>query len=292
MQIAVNGISLEYQELGPALGAPLVLIRGLGTQMVHWPRALIDGFVERGYRVVIFDNRDAGLSARCPAEGVSGKPEDILATVAAGEQPAAAYTLEDMALDVIGLMDGLGIEKAHVFGISMGGGIAQVLAVNHAARLLSDTMVMTSAGLRDPSLLPQILAYPETRDEAVESWLKGHADCGSHGYPMSEAEIRAEAAMAWDRAHDAEGVNRQLLAIMATPDRQAALKAVSLPCLVIHGAIDTLIPPAAGEHLAALIPNARLEIVDGMGHFITPRLAPRIVEMVDGFIAGLPGSVR
>lgn len=287
MQIKANGISLEYEEFGPKDGVPLVLIRGLGTQMIHWPRAFLDGFAARGYRVVIFDNRDAGLSARCPAPGVSGKAEDILATFNEGRVPKASYKLDDMALDVIGLMDALGIARAHIFGISMGGGIAQLLAINHADRLLSDTMVMTSAGLRDPSLLPQLLVHPETREEAEESWLQGHADCGSHGFAMSEAEIRAEAVSAWQRAHDDEGVNRQLLAIFSSEPRIEALNEVTLPCLVIHGAIDTLIPPEAGEHLASLIPGARLEIVEGMGHFITPKLSPVLVEMVDGFIRGL-----
>lgn len=284
MQIKANGIMLEVEEHGPKDGTPLILVRGLGTQLIHWPREFVRGFSDLGYRTIIFDNRDVGLSQRYPAEGVSGDAGDILAAAKAGKVPPPAYAFEEMAKDVIGLMDALGITKAHIFGISMGGGIAQVLAVNHSDRLLTDTIVMTVNVLRAPELLGRVLVWPETREEAQENWLKSDQDYGSHGYPMNEEEIRAQAALAWDRSHDADGVNRQLLATFSADDRREALKSVDLPCLVIHGAIDTLIPPDAGREIAGLIPNAKLEIIEGMGHSITPLLAPVIVGMVDEFI--------
>lgn len=284
MQIKANGITLEYQEFGPKDGTPLILIRGLGTQLVHWPQEFMQGFAYLGYRTIIFDNRDVGLSQHFPTEGVADTAEDITAAFERGEAPKAAYSLADMALDAIGLLDALAIEKAHVFGISMGGAIAHLLALNHADRLLSDTIVMTAAGLKDPSLLPRVLAHPETREQAQENWLQGHRDWGSPGYPMPDDDIRAEAITAWDRDHSAEGINRQAIATFSAPDRREALKSVTLPCFVIHGAVDTLIPPEAGQDIASLIPGAKLKIVEGMGHVITPLLAPVIVEMVNEFI--------
>jgi len=284
MQIRANGIWLEVEAHGPPDGIPLILIRGLGTQLVQWPQAFVQGFAALGYRTIIFDNRDSGLSQRCPAEGVPGAADQIVAMVNDGNIPDPAYSVSDMAKDVIGLMDALEIETTHVLGISMGGLIAQILAKNHADRLLSDTIVMTSAGLRNPAILPMILARAQTRTEAQDALVEEFRNWGSPGYPMPEAEIREQAGRNWDRAHDPEGVNRQALATISAPDRREDLKSIDLPCLVIHGADDTLIPPAEGRDIAALIPDAELRIVEGMGHIITPLLAPVIVDMVHDFI--------
>jgi pimeloyl-ACP methyl ester carboxylesterase len=284
MQITANGIQIECEVYGPDDGVPLVLVRGLGSQLVHWPREFVQGFADLGYRTVIFDNRDVGLSQRCPADGVTGVAEDILAEVRKGALPSPAYSLDDMALDTLGVMDAFGMAKAHVFGISMGGAITQVLVGKHADRLLSTTIVMTAARLISPGLIERVLVYPETREEAQESWIEGHASWGSHGYPMSETEIREQAALAWDRGSDANGVNRQALATMSYGDRREMLTTINHPCFVLHGAIDTLIPPEMGEEIAALIPNSELKIIEGMGHVITPLLSPMIVEMVHDFI--------
>lgn len=284
MQITCPNVTLEVEEYGPQDGPALILIRGLGTQLVHWPKELFEGFAGLGYRTVIFDNRDVGLSQRFPMDGVKTKAEDILAQIREGITPMSAYSLGDMAQDVISLMDSLGIAKAHIFGISMGGAIAQVLAMDHSDRLLSNTIVMTSARLRGMDLFERVVSYPETRDEAQDNWVKGHAEWGSPGYPMPEEEIRSEAALAWDRGADADGINRQAIATLTAPDRREALKNVTLPCLVIHGEEDTLIPPEMGREIAKLIPACQLEIIKGMGHVITPLLAPKIVEMVNGFI--------
>ena len=289
MQIKANGITLEAEDHGNRSNPAIVLIRGLGTQLVHWPANFIEGFVRAGFRCVVFDNRDVGLSARCPASGVTGDADEIIARATAGEDIPPAYALDDMAADVIGLMDALEIEKAHVFGISMGGAIAQILALNHAERLLSDTIVMTACrplldrGHR-AEILPRLVVYPETLDEAQDNWVAGHASFGSPGYPMPEEDIRAEAARAWHRGHDAEGVNRQLLATMSAADRRPALGGVTTPCLVIHGTDDTLIPVEFGAEIAAHIPGSEYHAIKGMGHIITPLLAPEIVSLVADFI--------
>jgi len=284
MQIKANGIMLEVEEYGPQDGPPLILIRGLGSQLIHWPKALVQGFAERGYRTIIFDNRDMGKSQKCPAPGVASKAVDILAALKRGETPKAAYSLNDMAEDVIGLMDALQIDRAHIFGISMGGGITQILMTDHADRLLTATAVMTSSRLRSLELLPMLLAHPCTRAEFQDNWVKGHAFWGTPGFPMTESEMRAEAGLAHDRGWTDEGENRQVLAILAMTDRQAALRKVNLPAFIIHGAVDALVPPELGRELAGLVPGARLEVIDGMGHVITPLLSPKIVELVDGFI--------
>ncbi len=285
MKLTANGLTIAYEEYGPKAGEPLILIRGLGSQMVHWPRQLYEGFAARGYRTVIFDNRDVGLSQRCPADGVPDRAGDIAAMIDAGETPPPAYGLDDMALDVTGLMDALGMDRAHIFGISMGGLIAQILAARHQPRLHSATIVMSSAGRLEPETMKGLLATLETREEHQDSWVESDRNWGSPGFPMSEEEVREQAGRAWDRGLDADGINRQVLAILSCEDRREMLRAIDLPCLVIHGADDALIPPEAGRGIAEGIPGAALSVIDGMGHVITPTLAPLIVRTVDDFIS-------
>ncbi len=289
MQITANGIALEAEEYGPADGIPLILIRGLGSQLIHWPAELYQGLAAKGYRTIIFDNRDVGLSARCPAEHAPGDADSILALAASGAPVPAAYTLADMANDVVGMMDALNIATAHIFGISMGGGIAQTLCINHPDRLRSATIVMSAArplaaGDAGHEILARILSYPMEQDAYIESWVQEHANHGSPGFPMPEADIRAEAERAWARGVDAEGINRQALAVLSVPDRRADLTRVTLPCQVIHGVDDALIPVELGAEIAQLIPGCDYHAIKGMGHIITPSLAPSIVEMVDDFI--------
>lgn len=288
MQITANGIALEMEEHGAQDAIPLILIRGLGTQLIHWPKEFIDGFVAAGFRVITFDNRDIGLSARCP--GVSGDAAAILAHLTAGQDIASAYSLADMAADVVGMMDALDIDQAHCFGISMGGAILQTLLIDHADRLLSATLVMTSCrplvqGPNGATLASRILAYPETRAQYQDSHVAGFAAFGSPGYPVSEAYLRQEAALAYTRGAEPEGVNRQALAILNTPDRREDLQQVAQPCLVIHGVDDTLIPVELGAEVAGHIPDSEYQAIKGMGHVITPLLAPLIVDMVTDFIA-------
>ncbi|MGX9351355.1 alpha/beta fold hydrolase [Shimia sp. W99] len=289
MQITANGITLEVQEFGPSDGVPLILIRGLGSQLIHWPAELYEGLAARGYRTIIFDNRDVGLSQRCPAPDAPGDADAILEIAASGAPVPHAYKLTDMANDVVGLMDALDIDTAHIFGISMGGGIAQTLCIDHPDRLRSATIVMTAArplasGEEGRALLPAILSRPMDKEAYIESWVQEHANHGSPGYPMPDEGIRAEAELAWSRGVDADGINRQALAVMASPDRRSDLTRVALPCQVIHGVDDALIPVELGAEIASLIPECDYHAIDGMGHIITPALAPMIVEMVDDFI--------
>lgn len=285
MQIKANRITLEVEEYGRDDGVPVILVRGLGSQLIHWPPELLHDLSGRGFRVVVFDNRDVGKSARCPAPGVDGDARTILDDLAAGRTPRAAYTLDDMADDVVGLMDGLGIARAHVFGISMGGGIVQSLAQRHAERLLTATIVMSRAAFTGQGAIDQLLSYPQDRTGYIDAALEGDRAWGSPGFPAPDSYFRDLAGRAFDRGADAAGVNRQLLAILNSPDRREALRDVDLPCLVIHGADDALIPPDAGEEIAALIPRAQLQIVPGMGHIITPALAPVMVDLLTDFIA-------
>ncbi len=288
MQITANDISLEVELYGPQDGTPLILIRGLGSQLIHWPAELYKGLAARGYRVVLFDNRDVGLSQRCPAPDAPGDADEILKLVEAGAPVPCAYTLSDMARDVTGLMDALGIDTAHIFGISMGGAVTQVLAIEHANRLRSATIVMTAGrplvGDASGAILPTLLSRPVSKQLYIKSWLWEHSHHGSPGFPMPEADIQAEAETAWARGVDADGINRQLLAVLETSDRREELKQITLPCQVIHGIDDALIPVDLGREIAALIPDCPFHGVQGMGHIITPDLAPQIVELLDDFI--------
>ncbi len=290
MQIKANGIQIEVETFGPKEGVPIVLIRGLGSQMIHWPVEFYEGLAALGYYVVLFDNRDVGLSQRCPKEGVASSAEDITAAALAGDPVPAAYSLNDMAADVVGVMDALGISKAHVFGMSMGGAITQLLCIDHADRLLSATIVMATARPfaergGNAEWLATLLAHPADRDTYIESFLAEYAHWGSPAYPMSEDELRTLADQAYTRAFDPEGVNRQVLAVIASVDRRQDLTKVDVPCQVIHGENDTLIPPQMGAEIAGLIAGCDHHLIAGMGHVITPKQAPMLVEMMQDFIS-------
>jgi len=269
--VKLDDVTLCYETRGVPTAPAIVLIRGLGTQLIEWPSALLDGFVGAGLRVVVFDNRDAGLSSECP-----------------GEPP---YRIEDMAGDVVGLLDHLRIDRAHIFGISMGGMIAQHVALGFPRRVRTLISVMSSTS--DPAL-PQ--PSPEMRARLVETApnedalialnAENRAVFGSPGYPESLEERLAAARAAHLRSHRPGGVARQMRAVIADGSRRDRLRTLTVPTLVIHGADDPLIPLAAGRDTAAAIPGARLEIVAGMGHNIPQSLAPRIVELVAAFVRG------
>lgn len=285
MKLTTNGISIEYELAGPPDGPPLVLITGLGSQLVHWSEDLIAGFAAAGYRVITFDNRDVGLTSRVPGPGPQPSPDEIRARLKAGERVAASYGLADMADDVAGLIEGLGYDRAHVFGISMGGMVTQQLMISHPERLLSATIVMSSAGLSRIENVDRLILDRVGREDYLAASVAGFQDWGSPGFPAPDSYFRDKAARAWDRGHDADGVNRQLLAVTQSPDRREGLGKVALRTLVIHGADDTLVGPEHGRALAALVPGAELEIIDGMGHTIPPLLAPRIVERTKRFLS-------
>ncbi len=289
MQITANGIQLEVEDYGPKDGVPVVLIRGLGSQLIHWPEEFHQGLAAQGYRVVLFDNRDVGLSQRCAKAGVPSGAEEILALAAAGGAVPAAYGLGDMAADVVGLMDVLNIKAAHIFGMSMGGAITQVLCLDHATRVLSASIVMSAgrpmlARGQLSDLLAGLLCYPVDRQTYITQAAPDDAVTGSPGFPMSEADLHAQSALAFDRGYDAEGINRHVLAVLNAPDRRAGLAQLALPCQVIHGLEDNWIPPELGAEIADLIPGCAHHEIAGMGHVITPKLAPLMVDLLDGFV--------
>lgn len=284
MKIFANNINIEYEDYGKLDDPVLILIRGLGSQLIHWPKDFINGFVAQGYRVIIFDNRDIGLSSPCPVEGISYDKKTIIDKINAGEEIVPAYTLDDMALDVIGLMDGLHIAKAHVFGMSLGGVVAQVLAINYQHRLISTTIVMSAAKLTDPGRIKQVALEHVTKDDYVSNALYENKIWGNSKFPVSEDYVRDLATKAYERGVDSEAVNRQFSAIYSFGDRREALKLVDLPCLVIHGEDDVLVLPDEGEEISSLVKNSEFEIISGMGHEITPSLSPIIINLVHTFL--------
>lgn len=280
-RIRTNGIELDVQVDGLAARAPLVLMRGLGTQRIMWPDELIDALVDRGFRVITFDHRDVGLSTKLEEAGPPDVPA-AMAALAAGKPLDVAYTLFDMARDVVGLLDALGIEKAHVAGISMGGMIAQVLASEHGERLLSVASIMSSTlnpelPAASPEATQALMAQPEAhdRESVVRHALWVQSVIGSPGHPTDPARLRRDAEAAYDRCYYPEGVARQMVATFATGSRVEALERVNVPALVMHGSADPLVPLAAGEDTAKHIPNARLVIIEGMAHDVPPSLADR-----------------
>lgn len=267
-----NGVSLCYARFTPSekkSDLPLILIRGLGTQLIQWPPAFIDYFTAAGLEVIVFDNRDVGESQKLDAAGVP----DIMALLSAGEAGASfpvPYEMADMAADVIGLMDALDIEKAHIFGMSLGGMVAQHLAFSHGNRMGHVVCVMSSSGNPDlPRPGVSELAPPDDADdiEALEAYLVDML--GEHGSPAfsTALETRQELAAKLARRHyHPPGVVRQMAAAIADGSRVARLQQIAVPFMVVHGLADTLIDPKCGEDIAAHVPNAVWRPVEGMGH--------------------------
>lgn len=287
-QITANGIQLEYETLGSPSDPTMVLIRGLGTQMIDWHPALLNGLAQLGYHIVIFDNRDVGLSEKFDAAGVPAFKDVLEGRV------SAPYKITDMAADVVGLMDALDITKAHILGISLGGMIAQVLTATYPERVLSLLSVMSTSGkpgLPGPTeaAVESFNAAPaNTTEEAIEQSAAGKAVFGSPGYPESLEERLAAARRSHERCYCPDGVARQRLAVASQPDRSELLKQIRTPTTVIHGADDPLIPIACGEDTAEQITNARFVSVPGMGHNIPEQLAPIFVQLVEQHMAELP----
>lgn len=287
MKIRANNIDIEVQDSGP--GAPgearptVLLIMGLGMQLVAWPVQLVQALVDAGYRVVCHDNRDVGLSHRFESHG---KPKILWQTLRykLGLTPQASYSLGDMAADSLGVLDALGIECAHVVGVSMGGMIAQRVALAAPARVLSLTSIMSTSGAK---------GLPTPRPEVVRALLKrpaGHSAqavvahyvhlfklIGSPGFAMPEAELRAGILNAHERGFYPVGTLRQMLAVMADITRAAQLSRIRTPTLVLHGRADPLVPYACGEDTARRIPGATLVGIEGMGHDLPPGVVARLL---------------
>jgi pimeloyl-ACP methyl ester carboxylesterase len=278
-------IDIAYEQFGDP-GAPAVLlIMGLGTQMLGWPDGFCQALSASGLRVTRFDNRDIGLSSH-----MTDAPAPDVAAALAGSTASASYTLSDMAADTVGLLDVLQLPSAHLVGASMGGMIAQTVAIEHPQRVRSLTSIMSTTG--DPSVgrptqaaMAALLSPPaSTRDEAIERTLSIVRVIGSPGFELDEAEIRRRTGLAYDRANDPVGVARQLVAIAASGDRSAALGSLALPALVIHGRADPLVDVSGGRATASAIPGAEFVVLDGMGHDLPAELwgelTRSIVELV------------
>jgi len=282
--VSANGISLWFETIGDDDGAPLLLIAGLGSQAIYWPDEFCWGLADRGFRVVRFDNRDCGRSH------FLDDPVDIDAAATsylAGEPVAAPYLLADMAADTAALLDELGIDEAHVLGMSLGGMIAQTLAVEHPGRVRSLTSLMSTTGERE-FLLPEpevlgLLLEPvgPTLEDALVAGARTAGLVGSPDHVDPDAVARYVRA-AYERCPRRDGTLRQLLAIVASPDRSASLRQLAVPTLVVHGTADRLIRPEAGRRTAELIPGAQLLELEGLGHDLPQVFWATIIEHVTG----------
>ncbi|OGP56367.1 MAG: alpha/beta hydrolase [Deltaproteobacteria bacterium RBG_13_61_14] len=285
--VKANGIQIEYDTFGNRGSRPLLLVMGLGTQMIAWDEDFCQQLAEQGHYVIRFDNRDVGLSTKFEGAGLPNVLK-AMAAAAKGEEVRAPYTLDDMAEDTVGLLEALGLATAHVCGASMGGMIGQTLAIRHPSRLQSLISIMSSTG--NPKLPPaqpeamKALMKPPPAERAafIEHMVQTWRTIAGRGFPFDEDRMRAQMARAFDRCFCPAGAARQMMAIIAHGNRKPALAGVRTPTLVIHGADDPLIPVAAGRDTAEAIPGAELLILEGMGHDLPPALWPRLVDAIAG----------
>lgn len=287
MRATANGIEIEYETFGPPDGEALLLIMGLGAQLTLWDPEFCEELADRGYYAIRFDNRDVGLSTYFDHAGV---PDLTRLTSGAREEAnfEIAYSLDDMADDAVGLLEALSIERAHVVGASMGGMIAQAVAIRHPRRVRSLVSIMSATGNPDgpqakPAVLAKLLAPPAANREAqIEQSLELRRTIGSPGFPFDQRRARRNAARDYDRAFHPQGAARQTAAIASHGDREAALRQLAVPTLVIHGSDDPLVPLGNGERTARAIPDAELLVIEGMGHDIPPDLFARIADAIAG----------
>ena len=282
-----NGIEIFYDDVGDPNAPALLLIMGLGTQMIAWPEAFCGRLADRGFRVIRFDNRDIGLSTKIENAPKVNIQAAFLRALA-GLRIPAAYNLDDMAKDAIGLMDAIGVARAHIVGASMGGMIAQIFAAKHGARTRSLVSIMSTSG--DPKLpqaKPAVAAMltatrpaRSDREASIQFGMNVYRAIGSPGYPAPEPELRAKVECAFDRSYYPIGVSRQMLAILASGSRVDLLTTIRAPTLVLHGEDDPLIPVQGGKDTARLTPGASLKTIRGWGHDIPTALIPTLVEAI------------
>lgn len=283
-----NGIRIAFETAGSARSVPLLLIHGLGMQLTAWPDELVDGLAEQGFYVIRFDNRDCGLSTKFDA---AGTPNLALAWIKARLRlkVRAPYTLDDMTADAVGVLSALGVARAHVVGVSMGGMVAQLLAARHGHRVLSLTCIMSSSGRRNlPGPTRAVRAAmlrrapdPGNVDSVLDTAVALWQAIGSPAYPTAAPVLRQRVLRALRRSNCPSGVARQMLAILAAPDRSVLLAQLALPTLVIHGAADPLLPCACGVDVASKVPGAQLELIEGMGHDLPIQLIERLLALID-----------
>jgi len=285
-RVGANGIELAYEAFGQTGDPAIVLVMGWATQMIAWPDELCEALATRGHFVVRFDNRDTGASTHL--EHVPPPPLGEVLT----RRRRPPYTIGDMADDVAALLDGLGLASVHLVGASMGGFIAQTVALRHPGRVRSLTLMMTSTGslrvgLAKPRVYARLLRREviSGREAAVASAVETFRLIGSRGYPFDEAHVREVAGRSWDRGFDPAGSLRQLEATVTQPNRTAALRQITVPALVIHGLADPLVGPSGGLALARAIPGCRFIGYPGMGHDLPRPLWPEFVEQITALAA-------
>ena len=291
-RVKANGIEIEYETAGNKADPALLLVMGLGAQMTIWPDSLFQGLAKAGFYVIRFDNRDTGLSTDF---GSAGLPDiaSAIQKLMSGQKVEAPYYLKDMAADAIGLLDALGIDRAHMVGASMGGMIVQIVAAEYAARTRSMVSIYSTSGryglpTGKPEALAMLSAQPEgpTREDKIKHGIKVRNTIGSPGYPTPEAEMRAFVEKNVDRRWYPEGSARQYLAVIASGERVELLKTIKVPTLVLHGEADPLLPVECGRDVAALVPGAKIETFPGWGHDFPPGMIPTVIDRIAGFCKG------
>lgn len=280
--IGGDRLDIVYRRHGKPTDPAAILIMGLAAQLVNWAPEFIDALTSRGLQVIVFDNRDAGRSTHLDDAVTADLP-----AVQGGDFSSVTYTLSDMAADTVGLMDHLDITAAHLVGVSMGGAIAQTIAIEYPSRTLSLTSMMSTTGAPgigeiDPAAMAVLFGGPPvtTREEEIARAVRGAASVGSPAYPPDPAAIARRAGVAYDRDHDTAAIARTAVATVASGDRTAALRKSAVPALVIHGLADKMCDPSGGRATAAAIPGARLELIDGMGHDIPAPLYQCFADLI------------
>ncbi|MDQ6933689.1 MAG: alpha/beta fold hydrolase [Actinomycetota bacterium] len=277
-----TGIELCYQTCGDSGAEPLLLVMGLGGPMNWWDPVLCESLARAGFLVVRYDNRDTGRSSQGHGRVTRGQ----LVRAFGGASTRAPYSLHDLAEDAFGLLDHLGIVRTNVVGVSMGGMIAQTMAIDHPARVASLVSIMSTTGRRtvgwqDPRLLPRLLGRrPRTREEYIDSSAKTWAIIGSPGFPQDWEKTRSRAGETYDRGVSGSGLLRQMMAVLTQPDRTRQLRGLSVPAAVVHGTSDKMVHLSGGRATAGAIPGAELLLVDGMGHDLPPELFDTFTEVV------------
>ena len=277
--VKVGNIEINYDAFGDPTSQPMLLIMGLGAQMIRWDEVFCKAIAAQGRYVIRFDNRDIGLSTKFDQAGVP----DIMALVQ-GQPVETPYKLKDMADDAVGLLDALGIEAADVVGVSMGGMIAQSLAIHYPERVRTLTSIMSSTGNPDlpqpkPEAMNVLLAPPvSNRDDYITNQLNGAKVLHGPTYPLDEEYVRNYAGRQYDRCYNPQGQSRQLAAVLSSERRDESLANVKIPTLVMHGDKDPLVPVEAGKDTAKSIPGAKLVIIEGMGHSFPTEQVPKILH--------------
>jgi pimeloyl-ACP methyl ester carboxylesterase len=276
----VGDVELCYETFGDPQHPAMLLVMGLGTQMIGWRDEFCAGLAARGFFVIRYDNRDIGRSS-----AMSG-PAPTTMQLLRRSRRAASYSLDDMAADGIGLLDHLGIERAHAVGVSMGGMIAQLMAVRFPERVLSLASIMSNTGSlrtgqpRPKAMMMLLRRPPRGREEFIESGVRLFTAIGSSGFPRDEAELRDLMARSYDRSGDPRGTGRQLAAIIASGDRTPILRTIGVPTVVVHGTADKLVQPSGGRATAKAIPGARLVMIEDMGHDLPRGAWPQIIGAI------------